>query len=285
MKTVRFASRPTTPSPSPSSGSSRPSLPPQLEERTHHRAAGYRIAADLVRYHQIGVARAGSSSTASAPRSARDTWVSTRDHSWGVRYDVGAPPTDVEPGDRLDGWSFLHVWSPVLHGAARRQPLRPVPARGPRVGAGLPAAHDHRRWSSTPTAPSSTSTTSSPTSRYDPVNRRLQGGRLDAHHGRRLAPPAAGRGPLRHRLPPRRRPLLRLQRPPPRRMAGRRSSSRASASPTAPTAENARRLHQIRDTVVRVTDPVGGGVGVGNCSPSSSGAFPHLGLDAESSFM
>ena len=28
----------------------------------------------------------------------RDEWVSTRDHSWGVRYDVGTPPTDTEPG-------------------------------------------------------------------------------------------------------------------------------------------------------------------------------------------
>ena len=47
----------------------------------------------------------------------------------------------------------------------------------------------------------------------------------------------------------------------------------------------ARDLHQIRDTVVRVTDPVGGGVGIGNMQPIVSGAFPHLGLDAESSFL
>ena len=33
------------------------------------------------------------------------------------------------------------------------------------------------------------------------------------------------------------------------------------------TLDAARRLHQIRDTVVRVHDPVGGGTGWGNCQP------------------
>jgi hypothetical protein len=51
------------------------------------------------------------------------------------------------------------------------------------------------------------------------------------------------------------------------------------------TAENARLLHQIRDTAVRITDPVGGGVGYGNMQPIAFGSFPELGLDAETSFM
>ena len=46
----------------------------------------------------------------------------------------------------------------------------------------------------------------------------------------------------------------------------------------------ARRVHQIRDTVVRVTDPIGGGVGIGNWQPMVTGAFPELGLTADSSF-
>jgi hypothetical protein len=49
--------------------------------------------------------------------------------------------------------------------------------------------------------------------------------------------------------------------------------------------EVARRVHQIRDTVVRLTDPVGGGIGYGNWQPIITGAFPELGLDSESSFM
>ncbi|CAB4620403.1 unannotated protein [freshwater metagenome] len=51
------------------------------------------------------------------------------------------------------------------------------------------------------------------------------------------------------------------------------------------TPENARLLHQIRDTTVRITDSVGGGLGYGNMQPIVVGAFPELGLDAESSFM
>jgi hypothetical protein len=47
----------------------------------------------------------------------------------------------------------------------------------------------------------------------------------------------------------------------------------------------ARRLHQIRDTVVHVTDPVGGGEGWGNCQPIITGGDETLGLDAGDSFM
>jgi hypothetical protein len=42
--------------------------------------------------------------------------------------------------------------------------------------------------------------------------------------------------------------------------------------------EVARRLHQIRDTTVRVIDPVGGGIGWGNCQPIAAGPWPDLGL-------
>jgi hypothetical protein len=48
--------------------------------------------------------------------------------------------------------------------------------------------------------------------------------------------------------------------------------------------ETARRVHQIRDTVVRVGDPSGGGIGVGNWQPMITGAFPELGLTADTSF-
>ncbi len=45
------------------------------------------------------------------------------------------------------------------------------------------------------------------------------------------------------------------------------------------TPEQARRLHQIRDTVVRVTDPAADAVGIGNCQPIAYGPWPDLGLD------
>ena len=55
------------------------------------------------------------------------------------------------------------------------------------------------------------------------------------------------------------------------------STSTASTSPTARRTKQARRLHQLRDCIVRVDDPVGGGVGVGNLQSIVAGPHPELG--------
>ena len=44
-------------------------------------------------------------------------------------------------------------------------------------------------------------------------------------------------------------------------------------------------MHQIRDTVVHVIDPAGGGEGWGNWQPIITGGFPDLGLTADTSFV
>lgn len=49
--------------------------------------------------------------------------------------------------------------------------------------------------------------------------------------------------------------------------------------------ENARGLHQLRDLLVRVEDPVGGGTGLGNAETLAPGAFPLRGLTAENSLL
>jgi hypothetical protein len=49
--------------------------------------------------------------------------------------------------------------------------------------------------------------------------------------------------------------------------------------------EVARRIHQIRDAVVAVDDPVGGGTGWANLQTTVVGGWPELGLDEESSFV
>ncbi len=50
------------------------------------------------------------------------------------------------------------------------------------------------------------------------------------------------------------------------------------------TFDEARRLHQLRDCIVRVEDPVGGGVGIGNLQSIFAGPQPELGLDEETLF-
>jgi hypothetical protein len=47
------------------------------------------------------------------------------------------------------------------------------------------------------------------------------------------------------------------------------------------TPEQARRLHQIRDTAVRISDSATGAVGWGNCQPIAAGPWPALGLADE----
>jgi hypothetical protein len=51
------------------------------------------------------------------------------------------------------------------------------------------------------------------------------------------------------------------------------------------TPDAARRLHQLRDTVVAVEDPVAGGHGWANAQPLVTGPHPDLGLDEAGSFM
>jgi hypothetical protein len=252
-------------------------VPPFEEERTHNRNE-YRVSADLVRYHQTGVCSGWIELDGERIEMHPDTWVSTRDHSWGVRYDVGTPPTDVEPSGGIPaGVGFQMIWCPVLM-------QRPDGSRY--------ALHLHYVWHAVgghgrksvtaqvehPDGTGEQIVDIVPDLRFDPVNRRLLGGRLDCrmadgterpltmevlddtgvhlgaglyfgfdghHHGE-------WRGDLH-------------------------VDGEHIADCTTP--EAARRLHQIRDTVVRVTDPVGGAEGWGNCQPIAYGPWPELGLD------
>jgi len=69
-------------------------VPPFVEEREVHRSAdGARRDADIVRFHQAGVASGWVEVDGDRTEIAETTWTSTRDRSWGVRYQVGAPPT------------------------------------------------------------------------------------------------------------------------------------------------------------------------------------------------
>ena len=45
------------------------------------------------------------------------------------------------------------------------------------------------------------------------------------------------------------------------------------------------RIHQIRDSLIRVEDPVGGGVGIGNLQSIVLGGWPEIGLDEATSFV
>jgi hypothetical protein len=257
-------------------------LPATLEDRTHNRQ-GYRVSADLVRYHQIGTCSGWVEVDGVRTEMRPDTWVSTRDHSWGVRYDVGEPAADLEPTAGLTGRQFQFVWSPVLmerpdgsrYGLFLNVSKVSLPGFQQKTTMAMVEHPDGRVERIVDLEPELT---------YEPTNRRLRGGKLHAtladgstrtltvevvsdtgfHLGAGLYFGWNG-----HHHGEWRGPLV---------VEGERIADCS-------TPENARLLHQIRDTVVRITDSVGGGVGYGNMQPIVFGAFPDLGLDGESSFM
>ncbi|WP_069166678.1 hypothetical protein [Nocardia altamirensis] len=255
-------------------------LPAQLEDRTHMRR-GYRVMSDLVRYHQIGTASGWIS--IDGVRTTFDGWVSTRDHSWGVRYDVGSPLGDVESMDLPPEVSFRMIWAPILmtrpdgtrYGLHLHYQIIQLDGFFSKTVMGGVEHTDGRfeKWKDLV-----------PDLSFDPDNRRLRGGEILAttedgiervlrltavsdtgfhlgaglyfgfegkHHGSWLGPGVHVDG---------------------------------ERIPDCATPESARRLHQIRDTVVRVTDSTGA-TGIGNCQPITTGGDESLGLTKESTFM
>jgi hypothetical protein len=255
-------------------------VPPCLEERTHMRSQ-YRTSAELVRYHQTGVASGWIVIDGERFDMGHDTWVSTRDHSWGVRYDVGLPPTDIEGAGATipPGVGFMMIWSPTLlereDGSRYALHLHFTHFAMPGLDQLMTTAGVEH-----PDGRRETITRLDPELRFDPDNRRLLGGRLVATmedgSERPLTIDVLGdtgvqlgaglyfgfeghhHGEFRGEL----------------HVDGERI---ADCRPPAV----ARRLHQIRDTVIRIEDPVGGGVGHGNCQPIAAGPWPELGLADE----
>lgn len=254
-------------------------LPPRLEERTHLRDQ-FRVSADLVRYHQIGTASGWVE--VDGVRTAIDPsgWVSTRDHSWGVRYDVGPPPPDRGDQNAFPaGVGFMMIWCPALMERAD----------GSRYGLHLHFTlvemPGFKQKSVTAAVENPDGTVEEitdlvPDLRFDPENRRLLGGTLTAVMANGAERPLTievlgdtgvqlGAG-LYFGLDGHHHGEWRGE----FHLDGERI---ADCRP----AEVARRLHQIRDTAVRVHDPVGGGVGWGNCQPIAAGPWPALGLPDE----
>lgn len=91
-------------------------VPCALEDREDRRTLnGIRHTAHQIRYHQTGVATGWVEVAGKRTSITPDTWVSTRDHSWGVRPDVGVPLADLPP-DPMSNFTMnvLALWNPIL---------------------------------------------------------------------------------------------------------------------------------------------------------------------------
>jgi hypothetical protein len=103
----------------------RGSVPCALEEREDRRTlTGYRHSADQIRYHQVGTAEGWVELEGRRIEVTPETWVMTRDHSWGLRPAVGAPPADLQP-DPMDSHPprVLAVWNPLHFRAPEGTPF------------------------------------------------------------------------------------------------------------------------------------------------------------------
>ncbi len=259
-------------------------VPPVLEARDRQSSRrGYRRDIDVLRYHQVGVASGWAEVDGRRHDLDAGTWFSTRDHSWGVRQDVGLPATDLEDGGLRPGVNFRFSWSPML---LERDD-----------GSRYAIHHQHRELRAFGYEESRSEGTVEhpdgrveqiehvrPELRFVPTNRRVLGGRLhftmpggdvrtvtvealgdtgfplglglyfglDGHHH------GEWRGALH-------------------------VEGEHVADATDP--DTARRLHQIRDAVMRVEDPVGGGRGWCNLQTAIVGAWEVEGLDEGTSFV
>jgi hypothetical protein len=248
-------------------------LPCALEEES-------RFEAGLMRYHQIGTARGWVELGSERFELSDATSVSTRDHSWGVRRLVGKP--EKEAPHRSNVTSAV-IWSPILmersdgtrygiHTFYQRHAvgdweraelqggIEHADGRRERFAALAPTykvQDDTRRLTSAVLHTTMQDGTDRPitVTALGDTGFHLGGGLyfgFDGHwHGE-------DRGALH-------------------------VDGEHIADCTEP--ETARRLHQLRDNLVRVDDPVGGGTGVGNMQTIFSGPHPDAGLTEEASFM
>lgn len=255
-------------------------VPCFVEEREDRRGInGYRRTADQIRYHQTGHARGWVEVAGQRTLVTPDTWIMTRDHSWGIRPAVGRPLTDIAP-EPVDSHHMrvLAIWNPLyfcaLDGStyAYHQYYLHYAAQGfeqKRVQGHFEYADGRRQAVAT----------IEPALQFDPRNRRLLGGSFRLHmpdgSGRELilrSPGGTGfhlGSGLYHRLDGRNHGEYRG----PLHVEGEHFADCSQPEAVAI-------LNQFRDCMIEVVDSGTGATGWGNCQTYVSGAWPELGLPA-----
>ena len=259
-------------------------FPPSLEDPWPDRSPdGYRVTHNVLRYHQIGVASGRVDVCGERTEFGTDDWISIRDHSWGLRPGVGKPIPGLprRPQHKID--QMLMTWSPMMltrpDGSKYSLFLFYQEERGPGYTQIRAQAEQQNQDGSAFRFLSAEQDL-----HFEDANRRFTHGTIVLTESdgtkRPISVTAAGQtgfylgtagyygwddwvygqwvGDLK--------------------VEGNHVVDTDSA-------ENARQLHQLRDLLVRVEDPVGGGVGVGDIETFALGAFPDKGLTAENSFL
>lgn len=258
--------------------------PPSLEEPWPDRSPdGFRVTHHTQRYHQVGTAHGWVEVEGQRTEVTPGTWLSVRDHSWGLRPGIGLPIPGLPRGERAD--RTVVTWFPMLltrddgttyslfafyqHSAgtgftSTRSQAEELLATGERhrfasVTQDLAFQDDNRRLlGGTLTLVDTDGTTRPLTVR--PVS--------DTGTGFYLGP--AGYFGWKGRI------------------LGQWAGDLVVDGEHLKDLDDpavAREVHQLRDLLVHVEDPVGGGRGLGSIETMVVGAFPDLGLTAEASFL
>ena len=265
-------------------GDARANFPPALEDPWPDRSPdGYRVTHNVLRYRQIGVASGWVEVEGERTEFAPQEWISIRDHSWGLRPGVGKPIPGLPRRGRHRIDQMFMTWLPMTltrpDGSTYSLFVFYQEERGDGYSQIRCQAEQQNADGS---AHRFVSVEQKLSFRDD--NRRLTGGTItliDSDGSKRPITVTAA-GPTGFHLG----------------TAGYYGWNdwvygewvgelrvEGSHVTDCDTPENARKLHQLRDLLVRVEDPVGGGVGLGNAETFALGEIPELGLTAENSFL
>jgi hypothetical protein len=260
----------------------RADVPPSLEIPWPERSPdGYRITHQALRYHQMGTAQGWIEVDGIRTDVTPENSFSVRDHSWGVRPDVGTPMPGLPRGPRAH--RALVTWAPMLLSRTDGTPYSLFAFLQRREGDGF----DEVRSQGEEVLLDGTSTRyvaarQDLTFRDD--NRRLTGGTItlladDGSTRPLTVTPVSGTGfalgtggyfGWNGRMLG--------QWAGPLHVDGEQLSG-------LDTPEMARQVHQLRDVLCRVEDPVGCGTGYANVETLAVGEWPDLGLSARNSFV
>lgn len=251
-----------------------------VEDREDRRDMhGYRKSTDQIRYHQLGRASGWLEINGKRQTISPDSWIASRDKSWGIRPMVGLPIEDMEPDYQQHIPQALAIWNPLLF---RRDDGSEYAFHHYYLAFNGPG-FSHCRvqgGEETPAGKINTVVGMTPSLQFDPRNKRLLGGEFvfemadgsqrpmqvekvsetgfylgaGHYHGGDGAYHGSWRGTLH--------------------VDGDYVSNAADPSVVS-------RYTQFRDCLIRVVDPVGGGIGFGNCQSYVHGPWTEFGLSGD----
>lgn len=243
---------------------------------------GYRVTHNVLRYHQIGVASGWVELEGVRTEVEPDDWISIRDHSWGLRPGVGKPIPGLPRGGRRIN-QMLMTWCPMTLTRPDGSAYSLFVFFQQEKGDGFESTRfQAEQQNEDGTAHRFVNVEQD--LHFDDGNRRLTHGTitLTETDGTRRPLTITAAGPTGFHLG----------------TAGYYGWNdwvygqwvgdlrvEGYHVPDCDHPETARKVHQLRDLLVRIDDPVGGGSGLGNAETFALGAYPDRGLTAENSFL